>query len=72
MTNKANDHGLSERQVELLKAILQPYASKIERADLFGSRATGQYRPSSDIDLVLYGDISQAKVLLLDHAMVSA
>ncbi len=62
MTNQLSDHGLTERQVGLLKAILQPYASKIQRADLFGSRATGQYRPSSDIDLVLYGDISQAEV----------
>lgn len=29
---------------------------RVERAVLFGSRATGAYRPTSDVDLVLFGD----------------
>jgi predicted nucleotidyltransferase len=28
---------------------------KVERAILFGSRATGKYRPGSDVDIALVG-----------------
>jgi hypothetical protein len=38
-------HGLSERHIGIIRAILAPYADRIERVDLFGSRATGAYRP---------------------------
>jgi predicted nucleotidyltransferase len=56
------DHGLSLNHLSLLKSILQPYAKHIERVAIFGSRATGNYKDNSDIDLVIYGDISEESV----------
>ena len=53
------NHGLTNQQVEQICLILQPFADKIEQVCLFGSRAQGRHRPNSDIDLVLYGDISE-------------
>lgn len=54
------DHGLTDREVGILREVLAPYADLITRAGLFGSRATGRAQPNSDIDLVLYGPIDQA------------
>ena len=56
------DHGLTERELGILREVLAPYADRIERVGLFGSRATGRAQSSSDIDLVLYGPIDQATV----------
>ena len=53
------DHGLSKRHLETIKRILAPYSSRITRVALFGSRATGNYRSNSDVDLVLYGDLEE-------------
>ena len=53
------DHGLSTRHLETIKRILAPYSCHINRVALFGSRATGNYRGNSDIDLVLYGDLEE-------------
>ena len=50
-------HGLTDNQVRLIGLILEPYKDVITEVGLFGSRATGNYRPNSDIDVVLYGDI---------------
>lgn len=58
------DHGLTEQQVEIIRQILIPFADKIERVDLFGSRAQGTYRNNSDIDLVLRGNVGEKTV---DH-----
>jgi len=55
-------HGLTERQLKIVHDILVPYAGKIERVGLFGSRATGTARANSDIDLVLYGELDEALV----------
>ena len=54
--------GLSSRDRETIRAILAPYAALIDRAALFGSRGSGAARPNSDIDLVLFGDITDAEV----------
>lgn len=52
------DHGLNEENQNTLKAILKPYANRIETIGLFGSRAQGTYRENSDIDMVIYGSVS--------------
>ncbi len=62
------NHGLTERQLEIIWDILSPHADCIERVGLFGSRATGTARPNSDIDTVLYGNIEEA---LLDRLRTS-
>lgn len=56
------DHGLTQDQLNIIRGALSPYASVITRAGLFGSRATGTMRPNSDIDLVLYGPLTEAMV----------
>ncbi len=55
-------HGLSQDQIEIIRHILAPYADKINKVGLFGSRATGNAKSTSDIDLVLYGDIDESIV----------
>lgn len=53
------DHGLTDSDLEIIQSILKPYKQKIDKTGIFGSRATGTYKPYSDIDMVLYGDISE-------------
>jgi predicted nucleotidyltransferase len=52
-------HGLNTKQLDILYNVLKPFADQIELVGLFGSRATGTYRPNSDIDLVIYGSINE-------------
>lgn len=58
----SSEHGLTTRQMALIRQILAPYADRIERVDLFGSRAKGTQRPNSDVDLVLHGTLSAKDV----------
>ena len=45
--------GLSERALDDIRALAKQYG--IERVILFGSRARGDYRRTSDIDLAIEG-----------------
>ncbi len=56
------DHGLTAAQLGLIKEILAPFAAHLDRVVLFGSRASGAYRPCSDIDLALCGPIEEKEV----------
>ena len=58
----AVDHGLSSRQLATVRRILEPWANRITAVEVFGSRATGTYRPNSDLDLLLHGDLDQHAV----------
>jgi predicted nucleotidyltransferase len=49
------NHGLSDQTVERIVTVLAHYP-EIEKAVLYGSRAKGNYRNGSDIDLTLFGD----------------
>jgi uncharacterized protein len=51
-------HGLANEELNMLYQALEPFQSEVTRVGLFGSRATGRYRANSDIDLVLYGPVS--------------
>ena len=57
-----NDHGLEGRQLEIIKDICGRFANCIDKVSLFGSRSTGTYKNYSDIDLVVYGDISDRSI----------
>ena len=48
------NHGLPANTVELIRGVLERYP-EVEKALLYGSRAKGNYRPGSDIDLTLCG-----------------
>lgn len=69
---RKQDHGLSDREIGIILDVLKPFHSSIESACLFGSRACGQFKPYSDIDLVLLGDLQEQEVAriytLLDDA----
>ena len=53
---------LPERDRAIVRRVLAPYADRIERVGVFGSRALGRAHPASDIDLVLWGDLDPATV----------
>ena len=57
---KMNKYGLTDRQMSIIKQILAENTDAVTQVSLFGSRAQGTYKPYSDIDLVLHGDIDQA------------
>ena len=48
------DDGLTPQYREMIRAILEK-ADRVDRAVLFGSRATGTFKRASDIDLALEG-----------------
>src|ERR1051325_181216 len=47
-------YGLKETTIQQICDVLAKYAS-VEKAVLYGSRAKGNYKNGSDIDLTLYG-----------------
>ena len=53
------NHGISKHDLLVIRTILISTCSNIDKVCLFGSRATGKFGSTSDIDLVLYGDISE-------------
>ena len=56
------DHGLSEKQLQVIRETLEKFAPAVESVSVFGSRATGSYNRYSDIDLVLYGDLEEETI----------
>ena len=48
-------HGLSEATVEKISSVFARFP-QVEKAVLFGSRAKGNFKNGSDIDLTLYGE----------------
>ena len=61
--------GLQERHRVTIRTVLASNY-RVERVVLFGSRAMGTFRPSSDIDLLLFGrDLTLLDQLRLTSAM---
>jgi len=48
------NHGLPENTVLAIQGTLEGF-SQVEKAVLYGSRAKGNHKPGSDIDLTLFG-----------------
>ena len=48
---------------DIIRQSLQPVAGKIQTAFIFGSLAAGNDRKSSDVDLLVVGDISFAQIV---------
>lgn len=57
------DFGLSPNTIKQIKSILKQFP-EVEEAILYGSRAKGNYRPNSDIDLTLVGEKLDFSLLL--------
>ena len=54
MDNSQINYGLSGKVITAIQVVFSKYP-QIEKAILYGSRAKGNYRNGSDIDLVLVG-----------------
>ncbi|MDA9231017.1 nucleotidyltransferase domain-containing protein [Rickettsiales bacterium] len=50
-----SNFGLSESNIKIILEILRKY-QLIEKVVIYGSRAKGNYKDGSDIDLVIFGD----------------
>lgn len=56
-------HGLLERDLAYIHQSLRKFP-EIDRAILFGSRAMGNYKSGSDVDLAIVGDSVAERVLI--------
>lgn len=56
------NHGLSDSTVAKIRGVLARFPA-IDKAVLYGSRAKGNYRPGSDIDLTLPGAMLTPRLL---------
>lgn len=61
-------YGLKNEVIDNILSVLAKY-SGIKKCKIIGSRAKGNYKPGSDIDLVLYGDISYNNLLNLHNEL---
>lgn len=69
MENSTLRFGLEESTIEKILDVFKQYA-EVERAVLYGSRAKGNYRPGSDIDLTLVGkNLSHKELLSIEHQL---
>jgi uncharacterized protein len=60
--------GLNLSTIDRINQVFAQYP-EIEQAVLYGSRAKGNYRRGSDIDLALIGDLSYNQLLHLETAI---
>ncbi len=58
-----NKFGLPQKTYTIIKEYLKQI-KEIENVKIFGSRARGNFKPYSDIDLVLYGKNINEKLIL--------
>lgn len=56
------NHGLSTETVNRISGVFACYPA-IEKARLYGSRAKGNFKPGSDIDLTLHGAALTSRLL---------
>jgi uncharacterized protein len=49
------EFGLTGQTIDKIRSVLSQFA-QLDRAVIYGSRAKGNFRNGSDIDLTLYGD----------------
>ncbi|NLK97139.1 nucleotidyltransferase domain-containing protein [Defluviitalea saccharophila] len=61
--------GLKESDLEYIINVLGVF-TEIEKAVIFGSRAKGNYKPGSDIDIAIFGDKITFDTLSKLHAML--
>lgn len=52
--------GLTEKDCELIQNVFEKYP-EIEKVEVFGSRAMGNEKPGSDVDLVIYASCDHAQ-----------
>ena len=60
--------GLRDTDIEKIVSVFTQYA-EIEKAILYGSRAKGNYRNGSDIDLTLVGNVDFTTLLKIENQL---
>lgn len=68
MNSKSQIFGLSEEDIALYQSVFARYP-QIEKIILYGSRAKGTYRASSDIDLTIIGDLDWSTFTRLESEL---
>jgi predicted nucleotidyltransferase len=61
-------YGLSDSVLEQLRGVFRAFP-EIEEVVLYGSRAMGNFKPSSDIDLALMGDLDVATLSKINWSL---
>ncbi|QZY55571.1 nucleotidyltransferase family protein [Crassaminicella profunda] len=61
--------GLRESDLDYIKKAIGKF-TEIEKAAIFGSRAKGNYKKGSDVDIAIYGDYITFDTLSRLHAML--
>lgn len=61
--------GISEQDMNVIVQMISSF-DEIDEAILFGSRAKGNHKPSSDIDIAIYGDKIDMHVIAKLHALL--
>ena len=54
--------GLTVKQIDLLKKIFIQNEINVSAVKFFGSRATGSYKDSSDLDLVIFAKVKDKTI----------
>lgn len=63
------EFGLTDRTLKIIRRVLANYPN-VDRAVIYGSRAKGNYRNGSDIDLTLFGkSLDQKQCSDIDDAL---
>jgi type I restriction enzyme S subunit len=60
--------GLKDSDIDKIRAVFSNHG-EIKQAILYGSRAKGTYKPYSDIDLALKGDLDLSKKWLIEFEL---
>jgi len=69
MQNNLTSTGLSSDTIEKISQIFKHYP-EIDKVCLYGSRAKGNYRDGSDIDLSIFGTtLSTSKLLAIENKL---
>lgn len=69
MTQALINSGLNDRDIAAIRNVFKTYP-KITKVILYGSRAKGNYRPGSDIDLTLQGEqLNYTDLVSIDNAL---
>ncbi|MFS1511059.1 nucleotidyltransferase domain-containing protein [Chengkuizengella sp. SCS-71B] len=62
-------YGLVELDLEAIVNTISTF-DEIEKATLFGSRAKGNHKPGSDIDIAIYGEKINMHIITKLHALL--
>ena len=60
--------GLKEKHIDAINKCFAQYAA-IEQVYVYGSRAMGNYKPGSDIDLTIIGSLDFSQLLKLENEL---